>query len=66
MFRKRKLLKKLCDIGSKVDTQYLVYVNEFDPVSFSNRDECYSYLKKFREDNIIHRLQMYRIETFSL
>lgn len=66
MFKKRKMAKQLASVGSHVDTSYMIYVNNEEPVMFPSRDECMSYLKQFRESNEIFKLQIFRIETYSL
>lgn len=66
MFFKRKMAKRLAKIGSQVDTAYMLYVNNLEPISFSNMDDVLSYLRDYRSQNVISRLQIYRIETYSL
>ena len=66
LFFKRKLAKRLASVGATVDTSFLLYVNNEAPISFSTQNDCISYLKSFRENNVISRLQIYRIETYSL
>lgn len=66
MFFKRKIAKKLAKIGACVDTSYMVYVNNDEPVSFPSKDNLMSYLREYRSNNVISRLQIYRIETYSL
>lgn len=65
-FFRRKISRRLCSDGVKVDTEYLLFINDFDPRSFSNRDELRDYLQRFRNENEINKLQIYRVETFSL
>lgn len=66
LFKRRKLAQRLARIGSCVDTSYLLYVNNEDAMSFHSYDDALSYLKSFRSDNIIYKLQIFRIETYSL
>lgn len=66
LFRKHRLAKRLASVGACVDTSYLLYVNNDEPISFNNLDDCKSYLSDYRKDNSIFRLQIYRIETYSL
>lgn len=60
------MAKRLVKIGSCVDTSFMVYVNNDEPISFPTKDNVLSYLKEYRSDNVISRLQIYRIETYSL
>lgn len=66
MFRKRKLIKRLSDVGSRVDTSYMCYVNNDDAISFPSYDDVISYLKTYRQETTIFKLQIFRIETYSL
>lgn len=66
MFEKRKMLKRLAKIGSCVDTSFIVYVNNDEPISFPHYDDCVAYLKRYRDNNPISKLQIFRIETYSL
>lgn len=66
MFFKRKVARKLAKIGSCVDTSFMVYINNDEPVSFPSKENLLSYLKEYRLCNVISRLQIYRIETYSL
>lgn len=63
---KRKIARKLAKIGSMVDTSYMVYVNNDEPCMFPSQSDALSYIKEYRESNQIFRLQIYRIETYSL
>lgn len=60
------MAKRLAKIGSCVDTSFMVYVNNEEPISFPTMDNVLSYLKEYRSNNVICRLQIYRIETYSL
>lgn len=64
--KNRKLRKRLSEVGSSVSTSYLLYVNNENPMSFDSKHQVFSYLKRFREENVIFKLQIYRIETYSL
>lgn len=66
MFKKRKLARKLASIGSHVESVYMVYLNNNEPLSFSSKSDLTSYVEHFREENVIFKLQIYRIETYSL
>ena len=66
MFRNFKLRKRLAKIGSSIDTSFLVYINNEEPMSFPSQDSCFDYIKSFRSDNVIFKLQIFRIETYSL
>lgn len=63
---KRKVAKRLAEIGACVDTSYLLYVNNEDPMTFGSYDDILSYLQNFRDNNVISKLQIFRIETYSL
>ena len=63
---KRKMSKRLQKVGASVDESYLLYVNNDDPIAFPSRENCISYLAEYREHNVISRIQIYRIETYSL
>lgn len=65
-FIRKKTAKRLAAIGSCVDTSYMLYVNNENPISFPCKDDLLSYLSEFRQNNVISRLQIYRIETYSL
>lgn len=64
--RKHKLAKRLADVGCSIDTSYVLYVNNLDPISFPTKDAALKYLSEFRSENVIFKLQIYRIETYSL
>lgn len=66
MFEKRKMAKRLAKIGSCVDMSFLLYINNEEPISFPTYANCVAYLKEFRENNVISKLQIFRIETYSL
>lgn len=66
MFFKRKIAKRLAQIGSMIDTNYMLYINNEKPMSFQSYDDVISYLKEFRSNNVISKLQIFRIETYSL
>lgn len=66
MLSKRSIRKKLVSIGSRVDESFCVYVNNDDPKYFSCHDDAISYLQNYRENNVIFKLQLFRIETYSL
>lgn len=64
--RLRKTARALASIGSQVDEQYLVYLNNDEPVSFKTRSDALNYVAQYRFDNEIFHLQIYRINTYSL
>lgn len=66
MFQGLKLRRRLKQIGSSISTSFLLYVNNEKPMSFDTRSSALSYLKRFREENVIFKLEIYRIETYSL
>lgn len=66
MFSTRRVAKKLASVGSRVDCSYLVYINNDEPVTFSTHDECMSYIREYRSNNVIFKLQIFRCEVYSL
>lgn len=64
--RKRKLAKRLAAVGSRVDEQYLLYVNNDEPICFTDYQSVIEAIQKYRERNEIFKLQIFRIETYSL
>ena len=66
MFDGIKLRRRLKRIGSSCDTSYMLYVNNDEPCVFPSRSDVESYLSHYRSENIIFKLQIYRIETYSL
>ena len=66
MCRNRKIRKRLNEIGSHVETTFMLYVNNENPMMFDEKRQLVDYLKHFREENEIFKLQIYRIETYSL
>lgn len=65
-FFRRICAKRLANIGSIVDTSYLVYLNNEGPMSFPTKDDAFKYIKNYRDNNVIFKLQIYRIESYSL
>lgn len=66
MFEKLKMRRKLQNVGACVDTSYLLYINNEQPITFALRNDLMSYVQNFRNENPIFKLQIYRIETYSL
>lgn len=66
MFSQRKIAKKLSSVGSRVDCSYLVYINNNEPVTLATHDECMSYIREYRFNNVIFKLQIFRFEVYSL
>lgn len=66
MFKNAKYRKRLRQIGSCVDVQFLLYVNNEEPMQFADEKSAIAYLKNFRKENEIFKIQMYRIESYSL
>lgn len=66
MFRMLKFKRRLRSTGDLVETQYLVFLNNVDPMYFNSRVELDEYLNSFRKENDIFKLQIFRIETYSL
>lgn len=61
-----KLRRRLCQIGTSVDVSYLLYLNNQEPIHFPSQNDCFAYIRQFRNENEIFKLQVYRIETYSL
>lgn len=66
MFRTLKLKRRLKSVGDVIETQFVVFLNNVDPMYFNSRVELENYLCSFREENEIFKLQIYRVETYSL
>lgn len=66
MFRMRKIARQLASIGSMVDESYMIEINNESAMTFPDYDSLMSYLKRFRENNIIFNLKIYRINVYSL
>lgn len=69
MFKKirlRKVARQLANLGSIVDTSYMIEVNNEPALTFPTNDDVIAYLSKFRENNVIFRLKIYRVAVYSL
>lgn len=66
MFKWFRINRRLKRDGALVESSYLLYLNNLDPISFESRSDLSAYLKKYRVDNEIFKLQIYRIETYSI
>lgn len=70
MFRMPKLnlsfRRRLKSTGDLVETQYVVFLNNVDPMYFNSRAELDDYFSNFRKENEIFKLQIFRVETYSL
>lgn len=62
----KKLKRRLKSTGDLVEIQYLVFLNNVDPMYFNSRVELDEYLTSFRKENDIFKFQIFRIETYSL
>ena len=60
------MAKRLASVGSRVDTSFLVYLNNEEPRQFDSRDNAISYVEDYRDNNAIFKLQIFRIESYSL
>lgn len=58
--------RRLKSTGDLVETQYVVFLNNVDPMYFNSRAELDDYLTNFRKENGIFKLQIFRVETYSL
>ena len=65
-FKKRRLAEKLASVGAHVDTTFLVYINNDEPISFLSRQSALQHIEEYRLTNQIFKLQIYRIESYSL
>ena len=63
---KLRYRRRLKSTGDLVETQYVVFLNNVDPIYFNSRAELDDYLSKFRKENEIFKLQIFRVETYSL
>ena len=52
--------------GSIVDTSFLVYINNESPMKFILKDDVIDYLEKYRKGTQIFKLQIFKVETYSL
>lgn len=66
LFQKRRDAKRLAQIGSCVDTCYLLKVNNEPEMTFAERADLLKYLENFRHENQIFKLEIYRMEMYSL
>ena len=66
MFSNLKYRKRINKDGVLIETKFILYLNNQDAVQFDSRDCMQKYLKKFRENNEIFKMQIYKIETYSL
>lgn len=66
MFKWFRINRRLKKEGILVESSYILYLNNLDPISFENRADLSAYLKKYRADNEIFKLQIYRVETYSI
>lgn len=66
MFKWFRINRRLKKEGTLVESSFILYLNNLDPISFENRVDLSAYLKKYRADNEIFKLQIYRIETYSI
>lgn len=62
----RRLNKRLNQDGVFVSCEFLLYLNNESPMRFESRENLADYLKKYRADNEIFKLQIYKIKTYSL
>ena len=63
---KRKIAKQLASIGSRVDSVFVVYLNNDEPVNFNSRSSALQYVSDYRAENVIFSFKLYRIDTYSL
>lgn len=61
-----KLRRRFRQIGTSVDVSYLLYLNNQEPIHFPSQKDCFAYVKQFRNENVIFKLEIFRIETYSL
>ena len=64
--KNRKLKKRISKEGTLSECKYMVYLNNDEPRTFDNRSELQSFLEKYRSTNEIFRLQIFRVEVYSL
>lgn len=66
LFRRKQLKSALENAGSHVDTSFLVYVNNESPMKFVFKDDVFDYLEKYRKGTEIFKLQIFKVETYSI
>ena len=66
MFDRIKYRRRLSKIGSCVESSFLLYVNEVEPMTFPDKESVVSYLTRFRDTTPVYNLKIYRVETYSI
>lgn len=66
MFLRLKQKRALKKDGSLVDSKFLLFINNCEPMTFSTRADLSKYLRNFRNETDIFKLQIFRVETYSL
>lgn len=66
MFQKRKLAKKLASIGSRVESSFMLHLNNEPAMTFQSKEDLLKYLETYRETNTIYSLAIYRVDVYSL
>lgn len=66
MWRKRKIRKRIHSDGDLIESQFVLFVNNVEPMYFQSRSDLDNYLTVFRSQNSIFKLQIFRIDTYSL
>lgn len=66
MFKWLKLRKRVKKDGVLIETSFALFLNNQDMIQFPSRDALQKYLKEYRTNNEIFKMQLYRIETYSL
>lgn len=63
---KRRLDVRLKNDGELVETIFMLYVNNHEPMNFATRSALSQYLTNFRKENEIFKLQIFKVESYSL
>lgn len=63
---KWKIRRRLNRQGECIETSYLLYLNNLDPMTFPTREALADYLAKYRNENDIFTLHLCRVDVYSL
>lgn len=66
MLRMLKIRRRLKSDGVLVESQFVLFVNNVDPMYFQSRADLDNYLNEFRSHTSIFKLQIFRVDTYSL
>lgn len=66
MLSRFRLRRRLNKEGILVENQFVLFVNNVDPIYFNSKKELEEYLSEFRSHTSVFSLQIFKIETYSL